>query len=296
MAGATHPRRIARADFAIPEQTFDSWVPSETDSESLRSFIHKFDFRAEEWSTCETVQAYRELVQRLSTTSRESIYDEVLTNVKLRRINARSLFCFVVFEPHPRLVAKAVQDYLIYRQFDLADEFAGVREVVRALVNGHAVNRGAVLAGLVLIGDRRVNAIARSLRDSLSAADVRDFSRVQLTSIQGRAVEFCLDWLVELTKEFKRSAVEDLACGLNLMAIYDESGLVVGETENDSLVGLASTRDCTLEKFEDYYAEVTPILKYLQQFEGFESPVASIIECWDSHKEEARRLRAASTE
>ena len=287
-------QQTARGDFSSRRHIYGLPAPVEVGSNSLLGLIQNFDFRAEDWLEGETALAYSQALEYLPFTSREAIYDEVLASVKAHRIEAKALFCFIIFEPHRRLVAQAVQDYLVYRQCDLVDEFAGVEEVISAVVDGNTANRGAVLAGLVLMGDRRINALARSARRSLSLADIRDFSRVQLTAIQGNTVEFYVDWLIELTREFRRSAVEDLTCGLMLMALHDEKGMVTRETEVDHLVGFDSPR-ARLDIFERYYAEIAPILTYLQQFEGFDTPIASTIDCWESHKNEAQRLRTMST-
>lgn len=258
---------------------------------SLTALITDFDFQLDDLIDGATATAYRHLLETSGVIAREELYEYLLSGIAARCIDAKSLLAFVIFEPHRRLAARAVQDFLACRQCDVIDEFAGVREVMRALAEPGTANRGAVLAGLVLVCDRRINAIARTARSLLSPSDIRDFSRVQLTTIQRCNVEFCLDWLVELTQNYARGPVEDLACALMLMVVHDEHGVVEDESEIDYLVGFNSTRVRQFASFESYYEEVLPILHYLRSFESFEAPVSSVIDCWEGHREAARQLR-----
>lgn len=269
-------------------------VPPAGRGKLLSQLIADFDFQAEDLEEGPTANAYRALLEVSSITSREEIYEEMVANVTAGQVDAGSLLAFVIFEPHRRVAARAVRDFLALRRCNLADEFAGVREVMSLLADPNTANRGAVLAGLVLVCDRRINAIARTARGLLSSSDIRDFSRVQMTTVQRCTVEFCLDWLVELTQNYARGPVEDLACALMLMAVHDEHGVVEDEAEINYLVGFNSTRICKHENFESYYEEVRPIFNYLRRFDGFEMPISSVVDCWEAHNQKAPRLRELS--
>lgn len=260
----------------------------------LARLIADFDFQSEDLQHGATAETYAASIEALAVDAREALYEEIFDQVVAGSLDARSLLAFVVFEPHRRLVARAVQDFLTRRHCVVVDEFAGVREVMSILADPNTANRGAVLAGLVLLCDRRINAIARTARGLLSASDIRDFSRVQMTTVQRCTVEFCLEWLIELTQHYTRGPVEDLACALMLMAVHDEQGVVEDEAEINYLVGFNCTRVRKYENFESYYEEVLPIFNYLRGFDGFETPIAAVVDCWEAHKIEACRLRSAA--
>lgn len=281
--------QAVQARISRPRECFDGVESADTGS--LLRLISGFDFTSEDWEKGPTAAAYRQSLETLPVTSREALYEEVLSEIDAHRVQPRSLFAFIILEPHPRLAAKAVRDFLGRRQCELAEEFAGVSELIAVITSPAVANRGAALAGLVLVGDRRINAIARAARGFLSPSDIRNFSRVQTTTIQCCTVEFCLDWLIELTQKYVRSAVDDLACALTLMAAHDEQGLVEDESESDYLVKFNATRVRRFETFENYFEEIMPVLTYLRGFEGFESAVSSVVAAWEAHRDEARQLR-----
>ena len=287
-------RRVASGEFSPSRSINSAPVSAQDIVECLKKRVSRFDFSSEDWGAGPTACSYRHFVDSFDVTVREELYKSLLAEVDAGRAPPRSLLPFVILEPHRRISARAVQDYLRRRQCDVVDEFAGVREIVSIVGDPNTANPGAVLAGLVLICDRRINAIARTARRLLSPADIRDFSRVQRTTLHRCTVEFCLDWLVELSQNYCRQSVENVAYALMLMVVHDEHGVVEDESEIDYLVGFKSTRVRQFDSFEGYYLEVQPILKYLCQREGFESAITKVIELWESHRDDARRLREAA--
>lgn len=256
----------------------------------LRDAIVRFDFETESFSSGVTARCYRQAISEMPVGTREELYEEVLESVERRETAAKALVPFIVFELHPRIVARAVRDYLANRQCDISDEFAGVQEVVGIMAHDDTANKGAILAGLVSICDRRINAVARIARRLLSTSDVRDFSRVQSGVINASTVEFCLEWLVELSQNYCRYSVADLACALMLMVVHDEHG-VVEDAREVNYVGFKKTTFRESKNFESYYAEILPILGYLKKCEGLEFQIAKVIDLWDAHQQKARALR-----
>ncbi len=266
---------------------------TDNDGDRMKPFVHRiihFDLNAEDWGSGATAVMYRCYLSALQLKSRELLYSRILENVVKGNVPTTSLLAFAIFEPHMKIVCKAVQDYLTHRNCDIEDEFAGVHEIVGVLANKHTANKGAVLAGLVAIGDRRVNAVARAARHLLSEADIKDFSRVQHIHMRSSSVEFYLDWLLELNQKFSREAVSDLACALMLMVVHDEFGEVEDVSEVN-YVGFKMTTIRQTQPFESYYSEILPILKYLRQCDQFEPAISMVIEMWDGHKSKAAFLR-----
>ena len=258
---------------------------------SLHKEIARFDFTKKEWSAGEIALLYKQHLAEADVPDRENLYVEILDAVIQGVVSSASLLPFVIFEPDRKLVSQAVCDFLTHRNCHLDDEFAGVHEVVEILVSNHAVNKGAILAGLVAVGDRRVNAVARAARHLLTAEDIRSFSRYHINRIRSSSVEFCLDWLIELNQGTDRLVIADLGCALMLMVFHDEQGLVEDLSEIN-YVGFKNTKVLQTKTFERYFSEIMPTLEYLKSCEGFETVIQAVIDAWQGHESKAAKLRA----
>lgn len=259
---------------------------------ALYSKVSRFDFTKEDWEAGRTAMLYRKRVATTELVDRERLYLMILDDVTRGVTSSSSLLAFVIFEPHMRLVSRAVGDFLSNRNCNLDDEFEGVHQVVDVLGSDHTVNKGAVLAGLVALGDRRINAVARAARHLLSLDDIRSFSRYQINKMRSPSVEFCLDWLIELNQNRCQAAVSDLGCALMLMVFHDDQGYVEDFSEIN-YVGYKNTKILQSKTFESYYCEVLPILNYLKKCEGFETVIDMVINSWRDHEAKAKELRAS---
>jgi hypothetical protein len=247
-------------------------------------------FRLEGWKSGITQAKYNDLVSTLSVMDRESLYQDVLKAILSGHLGAKCLLVFAGFDPHRKLVCAAVKDYLANRNPDIGDEYAGVHDLIEILAESGTVNRGAILAGLVSVGDRRINSIARASRHLLSSADMKNFSVTHMLEIRSSSVEFCLDWLVELNQSEHKEYADDIACALKLMVVHDERGLIEDLSEIE-YVKFRKSKILQTKTFESYYGEIRPILDYLEKCDGFESIMGKVIEVWDGHQVKARLLR-----
>lgn len=243
-----------------------------------------------DWEKGITQAMYNILLATLSVKERESLYQEVLKQVLSGALATKSLLVFASFDPHRKLVCSAVTDYLANRNYNIEDEFAGVDELIEILAANGTANRGAILAGLVSVGDRRINAVARAARHLLSSYDVKNFAGVHLLEIRSSSVEFCLDWLIELNQRGSKEYVNNIACALMLMVVHDERGLIEDLSENE-FVGFKKSKILQTKTFESYYSEIRPILDYLLRCDGFETIIGKVIEMWDEHQVNAKLLR-----
>lgn len=247
-------------------------------------------FQFEDWQSGITRAMYNNFLSTLAVRDRESLYQDVLNEVLSGALDASSLLVFAGFDPHRKLVSAAVKDYLANRNPDIDDEYAGVHDLIEILAKSGTANRGAILAGLVSVGDRRINSIARASRHLLSSDDMKNFSVTHRLEIRSSAVEFCLDWLVELNQSECREYANDIACALKLMVVHDERGVIEDLSEIE-YVKFRKSKILQTKTFESYYSEIRPILNYLQKCDGFESIIGKVIEVWDGHQVTARLLR-----
>jgi hypothetical protein len=216
----------------------------------------------------------------------------VLNEILAGNLPAACLLAFIRFDPHPRLVCRAARNYLQYHIREVEKEFAGVDDLVRIMTDDETANRGAVLAGLVSMGDRRINAVVRAARRPLSGSDIKSFSRVSLPELSASSVEFCLDWLIELSQNYCKEHVDDIALMLMLLADQDQRGVIEESLDLEfEAEGSRKTRNIQVRNFEDYFSEIRPVLDYLHRCDGFELIIGKVIEVWETHSAEAQALR-----
>ena len=262
---------------AVPESTVDS------DSDGAL-------FQREDWENGITQAMYNNFLSTLTVRDREVLYQDVFKAVLSDSLGIKCLLVFVVFDPHRKLVCAAVKDYLANQNPDIDDEYAAVHDLIELLAESGTANRGAILAALVSVGDRRINAIARASRHLLSSYDMRNFSVVNMLEIRSSSVEFCLDWLVELNQSGHKEYVNDIARALMLMVVHDERGVIEDLSEIE-YVKFRKSKIVQTKTFESYYSEIRPILNYLQECDGFESIMGKVIKMWDGHQVKARFLQ-----
>jgi hypothetical protein len=135
-------------------------------------------FRLEDWKGGITQDKYNDFVSTLSVMDRESLYQDVLKAILSGLLGAKCLLVFAGFDPHRKLVTASVKEYLASQNPDIDDEYGCVHDLIEILAESRTANRGAILAGLVSVGDRKINALARASRHLLSSYDIRNLSAV----------------------------------------------------------------------------------------------------------------------
>lgn len=247
-------------------------------------------FQLEDWQNGITQTRYNDFISTLTVKDRESLYQDVLREVLSGPLDVKCLLVFAGFDPHRKLVCAAVKDYLANRKPDIEHEYAAVNDLIDVLADNSTANRGAILAGLVSVGDPRINSIARASRHLLSSDDIRSFSAVHMLEIRSSSVEFCLDWLIELNHRKQKEYANDIASALMLMVVHDERGVIEDLSEIE-YVKFRKSKILQTKTFESYYCEIRPVLDYLHKCDGFESLIGKVIEMWDGHQVQARLLR-----
>jgi hypothetical protein len=216
-----------------------------------------------------------------SLATRQQRYREVLSEVKSNRMSVDSLIAFIKDEPHPALITVAVRDYLRLHPCEVGEEMAPVSRLCGFLKDPSTLNRGAVLAGLVLLGDRRVNTVLRTFRRDFNPAEIRSFSRVHGVAIKAETVIFYLDWLTELAgHDTPHCVIADLCCGLMLMIVHDEYRLV---EELEDSVGFSGSETRRVP-FAAFLTKTMPLFHSLvDRLPG--SQMQQVMRLWNRHRE-----------
>lgn len=235
---------------------------------------------------------YTELVASVSWRKRVQLYRTILDQVRDHRWGQNVLLTFIYYEPHHRLVARAVKDYLEISFLMSLDPLQVVSKLMRVVSKKIAVNSGAVLAGVVQIGDRRFNGIARIARRTLDKSEIRDFSRTHFSSICAPAVEFCIDWMAELMHADDDASYNYVATSMMLVVFHDQTGVVrdyAGESGAYMTPGVEIQP--VYQNFEDYFREVSPVFEGIRASDGDSPMVNKLINMWKDHCEDAHELR-----
>lgn len=235
---------------------------------------------------------YRFCVTETDVSEREAMLEGLVALVDQGELDPRGLLPIVRIEPHPSLCARLVTHFLSACDRDGDDKFEGVRELTHIVTDGSAANPGAVFAGLVLFGDRRITGAARAVRGTLGVAGVREFARARLPGLHAASIEFCLDWLLQLDESGCDSAFAHVASMLTMMAVEDTSGIVVDTNNHVGPFGFKTVPESVTKRFEDYYQEILPVLRHIERTSRHVEPVRNVMEVWQSHADAMTRARA----
>jgi hypothetical protein len=243
----------------------------------------------DQWS----VEEFRDFLRVSRVRDRKKLYYGLVSKIRRNQVSPKHLLKFVKWEPNLKLVQQATRDYLTYRSCTVLDEFKGVREIVELLENNQLENPGAVVAGLLSMGDRRINTVLRILRSRLSAADIREFSRVHPPQLHAPSIEFCIDWLFELQSRKDSQRFNVVCAALNLMVRHDETGCV-SDRVDDLQIGLRQCEPLTSVRFEDYLPKLESSFKSLGTISECRYGTHSMIAAWQDHAQIAEELRSAN--
>ena len=265
---------------------------TESASNPVWRAIHAFANRSDSNPMESVLEPYTAMVESSSWGDRARVYQAVLEEVQDHRLPTDALLPFICFEPHHRLITNVVRSYLELNPSTQQNAFAPIAHLMTAVQQGATTNPGAVLASVVLLGDRRFNAYARATRQFLQAKHVRSFSRTHTTCICAGAVEFSLDWLVHLQELNNDECQWYVASALMLMVLHDETGIVRDQNmaagEDSRFLGEQLS---TPQNFEDYFQEVLPTMVHLRDASKDRRLLDEVISLWKEHAEEAAGLR-----
>jgi len=238
-------------------------------------------------------QAVRVFLETSEKRQRKDYYEQVLCEIHANLTSPECLLAFVKSEPNLKLVQRATRDYLIHRHCSLLDEFGGVKLIVELFEQNALTNPGAVFAGLVSMGDRRVNAVVRLIRNRLSMADISEFSRIHPAELHASSIEFYLDWLIELQQRKESRRFNSVCAAMKLMILHDESGSILDYSEQTQ-VGFKHANPSFVIRYEDYLGHLKGIFSTLGTLSACREPWEAMTKAWQDHTKIAPALRSVS--
>ena len=224
---------------------------------------------------------------------RERLYQQLKSMLQQNSVSASWLLHFIRWEPNFRLVQRATRDYVFYRSCNVLEEFRGVEDIVTLYEQQALTSPGAVLSGLLSIGDRRVNAVLRVLIGDLSLTDIREFTRIHEPQLTAATIEFYLNWMHRLTGKSDAEKFSLVCSKLHQMVLHDETGQVSDRNET-TLVGFSGPFNTRLIPFEDYLAKIEGALLTVTGPGPTlcEQVYLPMLNAWRTHAERTKTSRA----
>ena len=152
---------------------------------------------------------------------RRSVFLYLVQEVESGTLDSAAILAVVRFESNHFLVNRAVAAFLRLKPASFETPFAAISIVLDLIQNNAVVNRGAAFAGLICFGDRRVCAVARTIRENIELEDAREFSRAATGPLQRPTIEFCMEWLLDLMSREHYELAIQVAYALSSMVIND---------------------------------------------------------------------------
>ena len=203
---------------------------------------------------------YRAFSEDVPSYKRPEVLNFFIEKVRQSEYRASTVLVFVRFELNKQLVCSAVNAYLRYRQASASSAFAAVEEIIALIRNNQVANRGAVFSGLACFGDRRVNAIARTVRDCLSPEDVRVFAESVYNPLNLAALEFCIEWLLSTVDKKDFAVAAQVSFALSAMVVKNKDQVVYNTEYSFGPYAFPHVIESPTCSFETWRENIAPLL------------------------------------
>lgn len=223
---------------------------------------------------------YRHAVTRLHPAMRLRNYQAMVDRVIDGAMHARSLLPYMVCDKDRTLVSMAALDYALLAPDEGDAPTAAAEFLVDAYQHGAFANGPAVLAGLLLSGDRRILAFLSPVFRKLSCDDVEEIIQCQGSFLIDAVVVFYLDWLGQLDSLVEEDLFGAVAAGLANLALGEHDGMVY-----DIERVIPSTRENAVQVLNqwpiaEYATIIAPRMQELADREQGESIMPEVLSIW----------------
>ena len=141
---------------------------------------------------------YMRVMETSDTAARFEMYSAIKHQMEEGYTSINALLPFLLVDQDTAIVASATVDFAMIGRPTKADGLIWPRTIVSYLQQGMGENRGAVLGGLVSLGDRRINALLDDVKWTFTDTDVNAAVSCWGGLPSLAACAFWLTWLEEL--------------------------------------------------------------------------------------------------
>ncbi len=203
--------------------------------------------------------------QEVDVKNRKVFLESVFQKIRTVELDPAALLIFIHDESDPDIVRIAVWAYLKHRRGSVGDPFIATQHILSILSKGNAVNCGAILAGLVCFGDRRVCSATRTVRDLITTEDARKFSEAVTGPLRQATAEFCLGWLVDLGSRKNDAIVTHVASALSSIVLSKSEARIKDTQFSFGPLGFTHSQNLQEVEYSDFISDLMPILDLLAE-------------------------------
>lgn len=232
------------------------------------------------------VPLYNAVVRRSTLDERLALLEHVTEAVERRAASGNALMPFLIVDPEHRIVSTAALNLAVLTPGD--DPLAGPREVLRIAVEDvmdvQQDTRTSILAGLILLGDRRVMGLLGRCWELVDAPHRHALAKAKSGFVYAAVVDFYLDWLDACLESGDEGLFGNVAAQLATMPMQPASGGRVIEIERimpawDAPDGIP-VRHLQSWSFADYARLIEPRLRDLLARESEPKVLPHVMRIW----------------
>jgi len=215
--------------------------------------------------------------------TRLMIESEMVSLVENDKVHPVVFLPFLVEDPSQQVASKAVIDFVSMSDY-VNGELYAFTELRHLFENKSLANRGAVLGGLVAMGDSQSIQFATSLRGQVDSEEVRVAAKVHTPFPQSKAIQFWLQWAKELVQSRKDedqrnfgSAASALILTLNQTS---ENQISEGDRNYPCHKSDRPILNMRTWSLEEYAKEIAADLYWIESKEDAPSLFSEVLRTW----------------
>lgn len=160
---------------------------------------------------------YQTLLRRVDDEARFELAAAVTRAIENEATGINAMLPFLLLDHSSAIVSTAVLDFVFLRESPDGDPLRGAKEAVEWIARGVPKNTGAILGGLITVGDDRIHQLLVPLRSEISVGDIDIAVRCRSGFPTVATFEFWLSWLELLVGEDEQAEFGAVASGLALL-------------------------------------------------------------------------------
>lgn len=197
------------------------WADAEPDDLCQAAFLGLMHYGVtnDPAEVVQLVPLYNAVVQRVPIEERLELLQQVTGAVEQQSVSGNAIMPFLLVDPEHQIISTAALNLAMLTPGD--DPLTGPREVLQIAVEqvdeAQQDTRTSMLAGLILLGDRRVIEMLGPCWELVDAKHRHDLARATSGFIYAAVVDFYLDWLDDCLKSGDESLFGNIAAQLARM-------------------------------------------------------------------------------
>lgn len=258
--------QLGRCESAIKQITFEACLAHGTEHTPIRRLMELYELTMQSLNTSERMQILKGLM--LSVEEKDGL-------------GHMSLSVFLTTESDYEIISTAAMSLAVLFPVRDGDELSGPKYVANTLLNyeDNPKEQGAQLAGLILLGDKRVLPILKDTWQKISPTAQLEATRAKSSYMTESAIDFWL-WCIENcdNENIVGSAVATLAKMPSIAAapfVFESERVFPSYSAPEAPIQILNKTPLT-----DYLKKIDPHLKYLISKESEPKVIPMIYDYW----------------